>query len=75
MEVEDVRFFLEELSDFNDFNHIEYGRFLPFLRLYKLPASLSLLVPVARSIAFSSTRLCPGRLCAAAAHFTVESRR
>jgi hypothetical protein len=25
MEVEDVRFFLEELSDFNGFNHVEYG--------------------------------------------------
>jgi hypothetical protein len=75
MEIEDVRFFLKKLSDFNGFNHVEYGWFLPLLRLYKLPASLSLLVPVAGSIVFSSTRLCPARLCAVAAHYIVESRR
>ena len=44
---------------------------LPLLWLYKLPASLSLLVPVARSIAFSSTRLCPARMCAAVANYSL----
>jgi hypothetical protein len=45
---------------------------LPLLRLYKLPASLSLLVPVARSIVLSSARLCPTRMCdAAAAHYSL----